>query len=127
MRPAVRVEDPVEIMAHKVCALAFRPYLKGRDLWDIHFLTEEMSVEVDLALVRMKATDYGETVPGLVEGLTRARGRVREEGLSTLGDEMARFLTPRVREAYEPEFGRIVEGVVEVVDCSLDLAGAVEP
>ncbi len=125
VRPAVRVEDPVEILADKVCALAFRPYLKGRDLWDVHYLTVERSVEVDGGLVSQKALDYGETVQGLVEGLERSRGRVGEEGLAILGDEMARFLPSRVREAYEPSFGDIVEVVVGVIDGSLDLV--VEP
>jgi predicted nucleotidyltransferase component of viral defense system len=124
--PVVRVEDTVEILADKVCALAFRPYLKGRDLWDIHYLTEERSVEVDGELVVRKAVDYGKTVPGLVEGLERSRGRVREEGLSVLEDEMARFLPSRVREAYRPEFGKVVQRVAGVIAHSLDLVGAAD-
>ena len=121
VRPAVRVEDPVEILADKVCALAFRPYLKGRDLWDVHFLAVERSVEVDGGLVTRKAGDYGETVQGLVEGLGRSRDRVRGEGLDALGNEMSRFLPPHVRRAYEPSFGRVVEAVIEVIDASLDM------
>jgi hypothetical protein len=127
VRPVVRVEDPVEILADKVCALAFRPYLKGRDLWDVHYLTEERSVEVDGELVRRKALDYGETVQGLVEGLERSRERVREDGPSTLEGEMARFLPLRVLEAYEPSFGKVLERVGEVIAHSLELAMAVDP
>lgn len=127
VRPVVRVEDTVEILADKVCALAFRPYLKGRDIWDVHYLTEEKSVEVDGELVAMKAIDYGKTVPELMEGLDRSRARVREVGLPVLGDEMARFLPRRVRDAYEPEFGKVVERVVEAIARSLDLVGAVSP
>jgi hypothetical protein len=127
VRPAVRVEDPVEILADKVCALAFRPYLKGRDLWDVHYLTEERSVEVDGELVRRKAVDYGESVPGLVEGLERTRARVQEEGLSTLEAEMARFLPSRVLEAYGSSFGEILERVEDVIAHASEMAEAVGP
>ena len=127
VRPAVRVEDQVEILADKVCALAFRPYLKGRDLWDVHFLTEERSVDLDVGLVMMKTTDYEETVPGLVEGLTRSTVRVRGEGMSIMEDEMSRFLPAGVLEAYGPTFGNVVARVVEVIDRSLDMIGAVDP
>ncbi len=127
VRPAVRVEDPVEILADKVCALAFRPYLKGRDLWDVHYLTEERSVEVDGELVRRKAVDYGESVPGLVEGLERTRARVQEEGMSTLEGEMARFLPPRVLEAYRSSFGESLERVGDVIAHASEMAEAVGP
>lgn len=127
VRPAVRVEDPVEILADKVCALAFRPYLKGRDLWDVHYLTEERSVEVDGELVRRKAVDYGESVPRLVEGLERSRARVQEEGLSTLEAEMARFLPARVLEAYRSSFGEILERVRDVIAHASEMAEAVGP
>ena len=127
VRPAVRVEDPVEILADKVCALAFRPYLKGRDLWDVHYLTEERSVEVDGELVRRKAIDYDESVPGLVMGLERSRARVQDEGMSALEGEMARFLPPRVLEAYEPSFEDILERVMDVIEHAGELAKAVGP
>ena len=125
VRPAVRVEDPVEILADKVCALAFRPYLKGRDLWDIHYLTEERSVEVDGELVSRKTADYDESVPGLFEGLKRSKARIREEGLSTLEGEMARFLPHRVLEAYESSFEDILDRVIDIIEHAGELVRAV--
>jgi predicted nucleotidyltransferase component of viral defense system len=125
VRPAVRVEGLVEILADKVCALAFRPYLKGRDLWDVHYLTRERSVEVDGGLVVEKAVDHDETIPGLVEGLEGSVARVREGGMTALGGEMARFLPSRVLEAYEPSFGDILDRVVDVIEHAGEMARAV--
>ncbi len=115
VQPAIRVEDAVEIMADKVCALAFRPYLKGRDLWDLHYLSKERSLGAEWDLIRVKAGDYGESVPGLAEGLERAVKRIGEEGMSTLESELVRFLPPRVMEAYRPSLGSILEAVLEVI------------
>jgi predicted nucleotidyltransferase component of viral defense system len=115
VHPAIRVEDASEIMADKVCALAFRPYLKGRDLWDIHFLSRERNIDAAWDLVQTKAGDYGETTSSLAEGLERSVERIRDEGMSTLESELVRFLPPRVMEAYRPSLGSILEAVLDVI------------
>lgn len=127
VQPAIRVEDTVEIMADKVCALAFRPYLKGRDLWDIHYLYEERSVRVEWELVRRKVGDYGEPLSGLGAGLERAAGRIRDEGMSTLESELVRFLPPRVLERYRPSLGSILETVLDVISEASEVREAREP
>lgn len=124
IQPVIRVEDTVEILADKLCALAFRPYLKGRDLWDIHYLTEERSVRVEWELVCRKAGDYGESVSGLVSGLERSSERIREEGMSTLESELIRFLEPRVLEEYRPSLGTILETVLGVISDASEHVGA---
>jgi predicted nucleotidyltransferase component of viral defense system len=124
IQPAIRVEDTVEILADKVCALAFRQYLKGRDLWDIHYLSEERSIRVEWELVRRKAGDYGESVSGLVSGLERSSERIREEGMSTLESELVRFLPPRVMEEYRPSLEAILEKVLGVISDASEHVGA---
>ena len=127
IQPAIRVEDTVEILADKVCALAFRPYLKGRDLWDIHYLTEERSIKIEWELVRRKAGDYGESASALIEGLERAGERIREDGMSTLESELVRFLPPQVLENYLPSFGSILGTVLGIISDAPEHAEAREP
>ena len=115
VQPAIRVEEAEEILADKVCALAFRPYLKGRDLWDIHYLTEERSVDADWDLIRTKAGDYGESRASLTLGLERAVERIDDQGMSTLESELVRFLPPAVMDAYRPSIGSILEGVLDAI------------
>ena len=104
--------------------MAFRQYLKGRDLWDIHYLSEERSISVEWELVLRKAGDYGESVSGLVSGLERSSERIREEGMSTLESELVRFLPPRVLEEYRPSLEAILEKVLGVISDASEHVGA---
>jgi len=137
INPAIRVEDVDEILADKVCALALRPYLKGRDLWDIHFLIHDRAVTVDWDLILKKVGDYrtvvteGEEVSDrgyvvdrgevsecweiLTQGLDEAKERIRKEGSSTLENEMERFLPFNVLESYRSSFDSILETVIGVI------------
>jgi len=84
INPAVSVEDIDEILADKVCALALRPYLKGRDLWDIHFLVNDRAVTIDWDLVLKKLGDYRTDVSDRGEVINRGtesdRGEASERG-----------------------------------------------
>ena len=55
LNPAIRVEEPFEILADKITALGLRTYLKGRDIWDIYFLTVEKQISVPWNLVFKKS------------------------------------------------------------------------
>ena len=119
VNPAIRVEDTVEILADKVCALALRPYLKGRDLWDIHYLADQRSIAVDWDLVRKKVVDYrgdvSETEGVLGHGLEKAQEKIRMIGDSTMETEMERFLPPQVLELYRSSFDSILEDVLGII------------
>ena len=54
----LQAESEDEILADKMLALAARPYLQGRDVWDIRWLTQRGHVP-DIAMIRRKAADYG--------------------------------------------------------------------
>ncbi len=113
--PAVRVEDVDEILADKVLALAFRPYLKGRDLWDVHFITEEKGAAVSWELVEMKARDYGHTPAELGVGLENASERILAEGMEAIRAELERFLPAPVLVQYRPHFEDILKKVGECI------------
>lgn len=117
--PAVRVEYTDEILANKICALALRPYLKGRDLWDIYYLIHDLSVKSDWGLVRKKVSDYSKQNYGfeelLVDGLGRAGEKIRLNGESTLRNEMERFMPNHVIELYRSSLDSILRTVIEVI------------
>lgn len=118
VHPAVRVEDIDEILADKICALALRPYLKGRDLWDIYYLTHDRSVTVDWSLVQKKVKDYSGQVSEreniLGDGIERARAKIRNDGSSILRSEMERFLPKYILESYRSSFDTILESVINI-------------
>lgn len=111
LNPAVRVEDASEILADKMTALGSRPYLKGRDIWDIHFLTVEKQISVPWDLVIQKAKDYGSTPAALKEGLVTASKRIKEEGVLILSNELKRFLPKPLLDQYIEVFDEIVTKV----------------
>lgn len=115
LQPAVRVEDTNEILADKICALALRPYPKGRDLWDIYFLVGESSVELQWELVRRKIKDYNEPSHELKYRLEGAAERIREDGVSILGNELERFLPKPVLDTYRSSYDKILDSIMELI------------
>jgi len=115
LNPAVRVEDPSEILADKIIALGRRPYLKGRDIWDIYFLITEKQIFIPWNLVFKKGTDYGSTPKTLKDGLIKASKKIKEEGNSVLSNEMSRFLPPSLFDQYHDIFDDILSKVAKEV------------
>lgn len=113
LNPAVRVEDPSEILADKITALGRRPYLKGRDIWDIYFLIVEKHLSISWDLVFKKGTDYGSTPEVLKDGLLRASKKIKKEGISVLSNEMSRFLPPTLLNQYRDVFDEISSRVAK--------------
>ena len=114
-QPVVRVEEPVEILADKVCALAFRSYLKGRDLWDIYYLTKERNIDMKWELVRKKLLDYNEPILELEKRFYEASKRIKNDGVSILGAELERFLPKHVLDSYRSLYNPILDSVIELI------------
>lgn len=107
--------SPRELLADKLNALAQRRYVKGRDLYDIWFLTETLGCTPDRELVEAKFRDYG--TPDPHEALAK-----RKESLDAtqLRLEMERFLPVSVRQHlgmrdYEPVVTAVRQVVEEVL------------
>ena len=115
INPIVRVEESYEILADKLVALGNRPYLKGRDVWDIYFLTTEKNIAIPWHLVFQKARDYGTTPSNLKKNILKASERLGKEGLPILHNEMMRFLPKKFLDQYSEIFEEIVGIVVENV------------
>jgi predicted nucleotidyltransferase component of viral defense system len=113
LNPAIRVEEPSEILADKITALGLRPYLKGRDIWDIYFLTIEKQIPVPWDLVFQKSKDYNATPSKLKENLLIASKKISKEGILILSNEMKRFLPKTLLDQYEEKFNEIVSHVAK--------------
>ena len=91
----VRAEEPEEIMADKVAAIAGRPYVKGRDIFDLWLLLGR-GIKLDHDLVEKKFADY--TVPP--DGLRRNLPRITPEMVRL---ELERFLPQKFRTQLQGE------------------------
>jgi predicted nucleotidyltransferase component of viral defense system len=115
IQPVVSVEEPLEILADKVCALALRSYLKGRDLWDIYYLYKERSIDIKWELVQRKVHDNKIPVSELKERFEKVNVKIKDEGSSILVNELERFLPKHVLDQYRSSFDLILDTVVELV------------
>ena len=115
LQPVVRVETREEILADKLLALGARSYLKGRDLWDIYFLTKEHELSVDWELVWMKAHDYQEKTQQVKKGLQKLVTTLDTQGTAILDTEMKRFLPPALFSTYKDMFRNIIEQVKKII------------
>jgi hypothetical protein len=123
---AIIVEDESEILVDKLVALALRPYVKGRDIWDTWFLTRERHVAVpEAGAVIAKAADYGTTLVELTSRVRHSKTRIETTGLSALDAEMKRFLPARLYDAMAPAFADVNASVAATMDTLLNqLTGA---
>lgn len=87
----LKVESEREIMADKMLAIASRPYLKNRDLWDLKYLADR-NIKVDMPLVMRKINDYRSG--DILSRLAVAQDRLNDDKASeNLMIEMERFLS----------------------------------
>jgi len=113
--PAIRVEEEKEILADKITALGCRTYIKGRDLWDIHFLIEEKNLEIPWNLVKKKVNDYDYTTDRYNKNLMQRKKEIKENGKIILSNELSRFLPLSVYLQYESMFKKIslkISGII---------------
>jgi predicted nucleotidyltransferase component of viral defense system len=90
----VRTESLEEIFADKIIALANRPFLKARDVWDVLWLSNN-GVRWDIKLVQKKMADYSITDFG--EKLEVSIARLQSpESSKQFAQEMSRFVAPEV-------------------------------
>jgi predicted nucleotidyltransferase component of viral defense system len=91
------VETVEEILSDKVRALLERPYLKGRDIYDIWHLRERLGVSVVRDVVERKFSCYAATFTSRrsLDWLENADSDLRE----AIENDLGRFLAPEVMAA----------------------------
>ncbi|MHB8191059.1 MAG: nucleotidyl transferase AbiEii/AbiGii toxin family protein [Ferrimicrobium sp.] len=88
----LKSESREEIFADKLIALGARPYVKQRDLWDIHMLAQG-GVALNTEWVQWKMQDYSLDQPHFVETLRSRSRQLRDQAsLRAFQQEMSRFL-----------------------------------
>ena len=115
LQPIIRVETRDEILADKIVALGSRSYLKGRDLWDIYFLTKEQELSVDWDLVLKKVHDYKLKTQEVKKGLKKSVSILGKQGISILNTEMKRFLPNTMFSTYQDMFKDVIEQVKKII------------
>lgn len=105
------MESVSEILADKVTALTFRPYVKGRDIWDVYHLTKERGLKVNWSMVEQKAADYGYTTANLRALTPTMTEKLIRDGPAALAREMPRFLSPATLEQYAENFPAMAQTV----------------
>jgi len=116
--PAVRAEKPLEILADKLTAFGSREYVKGRDIWDIYFLTATMGLAVDektLELVKWKISDYRSSAAAFAARFEKNLSIFEEKGGGILKTEMERFLPSVYQHQFRKEYRTIGDSVLRLL------------
>lgn len=89
-------ESQQEILADKLVALGAREFLKGRDIWDIKFLTDRQ-VQLNVDWIARKLVDYGCTEAAYKEKLETKLALLKEpETIDKFREELIRFVDSAV-------------------------------
>lgn len=108
----VRIQALEELLAEKIHAFLSRSYLKGRDLWDMHYLFDEKGVTIPWQAVIKRSQAYGDLDPSSLQTRLRTRCKaLREKGEAKLHDAMERFLLAPYYEAYKDDVGEIINTI----------------
>ena len=95
----LKAESKEEILADKIIALGARPYVKQRDVWDLHMLAQE-GVLINIELVHRKVKDYG---------------LERTHFIRDLQTRIAHLSDPAAERAFQKEMLRFLEGPHQVL------------
>lgn len=108
----VRIEALEELLAEKIHAFLSRSYLKGRDLWDIHYLFDTKGVTIPWQAVIKRSQAYGDVDPSSLQKRLLTRCNVlRDNGEEKLHDAMERFLLAPYYEVYKDNVGEIISNL----------------
>jgi len=109
--PLINSLPPEELLTEKITAVAGRRYIKGRDLFDLWYLTEILKTDFDAELTARKFHDYN-----VRTDLTTRLHMLREFSAEALTQEMNRFLPQRYRRMLEKDgFQKIHRQAISVV------------
>ena len=128
----LKVESREEILADKIVALGARNYIKPRDLWDIHMLTQDR-VALKADYVRVKCTDYHLDYARFLQQLRERTTLLSQPNtVSAFQKEMSRFLDVQIQTfIHDPKFVRdimnVVIGVAEGAITELKMSGPQMP
>lgn len=110
-QPIVNGISPEELLCEKICALAGRSYLKGRDYFDIWYLTIVKNSPLKMDMIFKKFSDYEIVNPK--RGLKKALEGCNKKFLSR---EMSVYLPQKNLRLFEnTEYKEIIEAVSKII------------
>ena len=115
--PVVIVESAKEILSDKIVAFGGRNYLKGRDIWDIYFLSDTVHLKIDentREMVEKKISDYRLEKSRFLKKLKENLDILKERGEEILNIEMRRFLPYRYQKMFRNQYKDICNRVGEI-------------
>jgi predicted nucleotidyltransferase component of viral defense system len=91
-------ETPAEILSDKVRSLLERPYIKGRDLFDVWFLSTILKAAVDREMMERKFSLYRAPFQARRDMVyfIRPSEENRKEMAAAIENDLSRFLPPEV-------------------------------
>lgn len=91
-------ETPDEILSDKVRSLLERKYLKGRDLFDVWHLCDNLKASIDMEIVQRKLTMYRETFIARrdINYFASPSKQNEKEMREAMALDLSRFLPPEV-------------------------------
>jgi len=116
--PVISVETPQEIFSDKIIAFGAREYLKGRDIWDIHFMSNTMKIILTGEVVDMvdkKLSDYNLSRGKFFADFNKKLTVLKKQGKDILRQEMKRFLPLAYRHAFKKNWQDICNDVVLIL------------
>ncbi|MCE5224194.1 nucleotidyl transferase AbiEii/AbiGii toxin family protein [bacterium] len=121
----LKTKSESEIIIDKIVAFGLRPYLKGRDLWDLYFLLHEKKIQLQpqeiLLMIKQKLIDYGYSLSDYQAKFLENVSVLTREGDLILDHEMKRFMDNRLYSVYHPEFPKVIQLLSEDLRHIMDL------
>lgn len=116
--PVVIVESGEEILSDKIVAFGGRNYLKGRDIWDIYFLSDTLHLTIDKNVKEMakkKVSDYGLVSEEFLKKFNENLYTLKEKGEKILELEMEKFLPFEYQEMFRNQYKEVSDRVYEIL------------
>lgn len=97
----ILVETPGEILADKIRAVYERPYIKGRDIYDIWWLTKQHHVKPSWPITRTKLEMYhADFFPAREAGYFQQK-KNEKEIITALNSDLPRFIPREIYSVYQ--------------------------
>ncbi len=117
----ILAETPEEILSDKIRALLERRYVKGRDIYDIWWIVNQMGIKPSWPAVKNKPSMYeARFVPARKVEYFQSKD-TSEEIVQALDSDLARFIPQNIFSLYRKEsFRRFIQALKEVTRALLD-------
>lgn len=117
----ILVETPGEILADKIRAVYERTYIKGRDIYDIWWLTKQHHLKPSWTLTRAKLEMYqADFFPAREAGYFQQKKNAKEI-ISALNSDLPRFIPQEIYSVYqENDFQEFMDTLKNVTADLLD-------